>query len=1829
MSGESGGARAAPFTYGRRRYSVFGTGENIADALHANHFAQQTDSAAKERHRIHDRLSSRLGGGHTLDMTAAVHGRARLSSVLDGDILQFAATAAGATAGGGGRGFSSTSQSSSPHTLSTSFPPLVVDPVPGCLRPLHYTRSARAWDTLALGCLAEATQLSEQDNDVIAWAACLILGGDAQRGLMLLESYVVATCVVVHEVLTGVLGRLPKGVNPFSKRTGDQDDSAPVRDDTANPYVQRKCLKRHNQVLMAWMRYRSMCSEKLPDELASCDVNAAHTPEAVVQQVVLQSMQLVDAVEVHRWYIVALMLFVPADVGDAGDATLGDGTGTKSRRASPSTATGDDGADAACLCDDGKKRKGEQGNRNGGGNGRASPAIERANETDSIFSQTRSMRSVTGAAAGDGTGTTHTSASDGYRAPQNLWFRFFFALDECGVALHGDPRRSSQDDDTDGSVTPLAPTSDEEDGGDARTSAAVAGEGPRASRSRRVQGRNNDAFRPASPRRSNHGAGAQPDAVGPSTAYHADTNAAASASAVEGCRGSRSRGSHVLQSSGKLARTLSRFRERGGNRTSSSQSARNSAAASFRDGGGAPTVKAPTVKAPTWYLRATVSLDQEQTCSLLLSHLYEWDVYFVTAVTAFYTHHNRTSMLAASRFLHWAVTNGGLSVTGGSPGHVMQQNTSTFPPQNAVAPGLQRYQCRFAVFLRAWSALQIGERLQAGKDIISLLEDKEDSLSYHVGCALALYGLPLPQARDSLLIATHQFTNATVKATGPGAPAPTSFSTLVQGYLYLLAEAVHATTLLQLGLVQQVMEVTKVALQRAETCGLTEEDTLPLGALRDVLVTAATAMEDSNTILDVPLSPHRLVYLAVCPAFFGGLCSSGIRVKARSATYRILYPQNLPLYASVRQAIPFHMNRATFLYHAGQVESAWDDACCAVAAVDEVAGSVEFAFSDCFPLRVYYFAVTVGLTLLESLLAADLEAAKACLANPEDQKAVEEKDVRLQEDELLSKEIMHICRDIVQRMQYFFPHSRLTELCRAQISIVCGGKDYLAQAVALSHRYPYSPSAQNVLTLALYFDHHIPEAVDNARKNLQTFPHSNEVIYLHRKLQKKHVTYNFNYRKLLPTRYKPGSHDRVFTKRMIVIFILLAANLAVLCLTVYVNIPTITNMPGGLRYLAVRMQLPTVAPLFFAAIFVIHAIVAAATTKNLIATLLTDLFFVNTPLNRALFCLRCIPLVNLVNALLVSILGNNFLFESGSATFVLYFFLAILFVPFTTRIWFLPSIDEPDVGFMSLLAILSVDTVVAIFIVVPHIIAAFLEPYMLILFYFFAPTERPSNEKGFQLPSSSIRRRLLLHAHDSKSMPQRFTTGSGSHFLHIIVLRWLYVWSHCTMETRFLAESQLEAECYRVFPLVEGEDAEVLYAQVSPAPLCAAITATEDSAPHTSSMDDTTWRRSDIISSSSRPPTSSFSQEAAHAGGDGSTAANAPLRHRQYAFSASSSSSSASASRSSGSDSSRSDSIASSTSSPNSFTGGGVHSRRTISDVDDNDSSNTDFDGTLLAGVRTVDAMRQLLDSTTRDRSSAMRHTASFVRPNTLHTRGFFSVGNKNDRSNPSEDDEEVTDDPSGFYRKEGDKASASNAKKGSRDPRRADLLEWEISNGGNDTYHEYYSNGDGDGDGISAPTTRYSEDIFGRNVDAHPHHSPHCSPHRGNPTQQSATPYNGARAQQRGEHSDDSSISSSSSSSVSDVASYYADEQLDLLHHRSATRAHVDHDHSDGEVAEFPVYHAGAARTPASADANSLYTDDYAAQNGFGWFTHGATGEEAGRAENSPSRSGEGGLDF
>ncbi|EPY20498.1 hypothetical protein STCU_08972 [Strigomonas culicis] len=678
-------------------------------------------------------------------------------------------------------------------------------------------------------------------------------------------------------------------------------------------------------------------------------------------------------------------------------------------------------------------------------------------------------------------------------------------------------------------------------------------------------------------------------------------------------------------------------------------------------------------------------------------------------------------------------------------------------------------------YVRCMAALQIGERTQAAIDIAFLLKHKSLLVSI-VGSALALYTLPLADAEEVVLV--------------------NSLCDTQKRYAYCLTEYIHALSLAQLGEMESALTVAREVLPLAPPHDLADY-------LADLITIVATALEDSTIILETDLSQHRLLYLSLAPAFFGGLSRSGIRVKSNSSTCQLLYPHALQTYRSVSALLPLHMNRAFYLFFAKRYVECWDELCCAVAAADEIVGSIEFAFTDCFPLRVYFFGCHVALELLDHLLRQEVDAATECLLNQGDETQAAERDRILAENDEFAMEVLRLSEQWTRQMQSFYPNSFLTEVGQLYALINMKDKQMLSRAILLSRKYPNNVFVRNTLTLALYYDNHVPEALDCAEKNLQDFPHCDFMMLLHEQLQRKrrHVVSFFNYRTVVPLRYRPELRRRHFTKRMLISIILLVFNCIIVVLVIFLNMPEAFNVPESLSDMAIRLQLPSDVPLFFAGVFFVHAIVAACSSRHLIATLLQDNYFVNTGLNRFLFCMRGMALINVANALQISISGNNFLLDSAGVTVIIYMMLTFLFVPFTSRLWFIPSVNEPKVGILSWLTLLAVDIAIAFIVVVPHMVLAVLEPFMSIIFFLFEPSPRPTESEV----STSIRRRLLYHEHHRYRMPPRFVVGSMSQFVHIRLMSLLYYKSHSGMETQRIAEEQLEEELYRAFPLITPE----------------------------------------------------------------------------------------------------------------------------------------------------------------------------------------------------------------------------------------------------------------------------------------------------------------------------------------------------------------------------------------------------------------------------------------
>ncbi|EKF38714.1 hypothetical protein MOQ_001076 [Trypanosoma cruzi marinkellei] len=727
---------------------------------------------------------------------------------------------------------------------------------------------------------------------------------------------------------------------------------------------------------------------------------------------------------------------------------------------------------------------------------------------------------------------------------------------------------------------------------------------------------------------------------------------------------------------------------------------------------------------------------------ILLSQCERNDIHFISAVTAWKTRRYRSAIAAATEFL--SVEGSGYKITDSN----------------------MRVMTRF---IRCMSLIEIGERTIATNDAFELLKNDDHFVSI-VGASISAFLMPLPSA---------------VKLV-------TSYDgeAQMQNHAFVLCEYVHALTLAQLGCMEAAREVLRCAMPFASKYDVGEWMT-------DLMLVVCTALEDSSTILKIPLSPHRQLYISMCPVFFGGFGSGCARLRSNTPAARLLYPRRVPTYVSVRQMLPFHLNRAHHFFVERKYIEAWSNICLAVGCAEEVVGSLEMAFTDCSPMKTYYFGCRLGLEVLQTVLGVMSLGENAIPMNYDRDSAY----LLLEEGNALCEEVIRKCAEWSQRLRQFYPNVRLGCVALSQYFTMSRTHPFISRAICLAGRYPRCVLAQNCLTFALYTNHHIPEAVDNATKALQTFPHSSEIVSVYRHIVEKDGVYVFNYRTLVPVRYAPGSGG-LWTKRMFILLLLLVLNFLFFALTLIVNIPGGLIYSESMKEISVRLQLPSVFPLLYALLIIVYAVLATVSERNLVQTIMVDLFFRDTWINRLLYSMRGIALVNAVNAIQITVFGNNFLFESHWYTFLLYIFFTLVLVPFTSRVWFLPSIDEPKDSVWTWLTLLAVDTLSAPFLLVPHITLFALEPLMFIAFFFFQPALRPDrcNMGG------NIQRRLRIHNSCLRKCISPYVEGKQSQFIHVRLMSLLYYNTHSDLNTKNLMNQQIDEDDYRIFPLIDVYD---------------------------------------------------------------------------------------------------------------------------------------------------------------------------------------------------------------------------------------------------------------------------------------------------------------------------------------------------------------------------------------------------------------------------------------
>ncbi|CCW64104.1 unnamed protein product [Phytomonas sp. EM1] len=790
-------------------------------------------------------------------------------------------------------------------------------------------------------------------------------------------------------------------------------------------------------------------------------------------------------------------------------------------------------------------------------------------------------------------------------------------------------------------------------------------------------------------------------------------------------------------------------------------------------------------------------ITQQKALEFLISQCSEWEVFFTSAISAFHMLRYRTSIEFASRFLDILPRNG-------------KSKNKTY---DLVVPIPEERFYRISMLVvRCRALLELGLRAEAAEDIVELMKEEiegKGTPSEYIsmfGCALALYGMPLRDAAEPLV----GFFSSD-QSNPLAAPFPAQVHVLSTAYY------VHALTLLQLGQMDQAVLVAKVGLNLAVPFHIKE-------ALKEVVLRASVAREDSTTILEMSITaPHQLVYLSLCPTFFGGLSPHGVHARRNTPAFRLLYPTKLPLYTSARQLLPFYMNRAFCLFHHHCFAEAWNAVCCAVEIADEIAGSTEFVFTHCFPLYVYYYACKIGFTALEYVLQKDI---RKCLVGENNRltsnfpsfvgmnsflsrrerggasftasEGTIPESLTNDADGKSSIEIIDFCRYCVKQMHAHYPHSVLGDVAAAQVAVMSYEPDSVMRAVLLSRRYPKVILAQTTWALALFFDNNISNAMDASRKNFQDFPHSKEVVSTQKWMGLKGITYTFYYRTLLPMEYGPGSKNQRFTKRFLVSIALVAINWLVYLYMLIVNLTSYRPLNLS-ETLGAALTTPATWTFIFPPIFLVYGLLMTFSSKNLIQSLLEELHFCGGRLNRFIFVMRSVVLFNAANMLQIIFSNQWKLPNSFLLTTLLVILMIVLTMPFTTRIWFLPSVDEPQVEILRWVSLLVTDVVIYAFVIIPHVILAAFEPLMALAFFFLVPKE----QLGIHTDTASIRRRLLYHEKNRYTLPPPGGVGGGSSFIYIKLMKLIYYETHIELTSRYLEKSQIESEGYRVFPLLD------------------------------------------------------------------------------------------------------------------------------------------------------------------------------------------------------------------------------------------------------------------------------------------------------------------------------------------------------------------------------------------------------------------------------------------
>jgi hypothetical protein len=672
-------------------------------------------------------------------------------------------------------------------------------------------------------------------------------------------------------------------------------------------------------------------------------------------------------------------------------------------------------------------------------------------------------------------------------------------------------------------------------------------------------------------------------------------------------------------------------------------------------------------------------------------------------------------------------------------------------------------------FIRCCCALQLGERHAVGEDAKCLMQSASMLVST-VGCALATFGIPLASARS----AVEQFQSTEIE----------------QNYVYSLCEWTHSLTLLQLGEFQAAKSIVE------HTLPFVPKRTNLAENLAEIFTTCCIALEDSASLLRLPrdlLGRFQQLHIALVPRFGGGFSSDSInKIAIASDVGELLNPLNINCYSDARQMIAIHCTTARSLFSFGHLREAWVEVCIAVGCAEELIGSAVLALSDCAPHRVYFLGCTIGMTLLDRLIEEDEVASKVLTAAELRQKR--------EVDDALGDTIIATSRVWARMARDFHPNQVLGHAAITQVSIASHDLDSLERATIIADRFPNEVMTQNAVSYALYSKHLIPDAVAHAQKTLQKFPHVTEVQAMMYAVSGKEGTYTYLYRGVLPFSYGPGN-EKTSSWRLWVAFFVTSLNFVIIIGMFLFNLSDKIPFPSVLDDTIARTQVPHKETFYVAAFLFLYSMVATFYQPTLVSVLLADLHVRNSRLNRFLYSSRCIPWVNVANALQISLLGSNFGFQSAWYTALLYALLAMLQFPYSSRTFFLRSMDEPHMALPFWITLVASDFITFLVFTPLLLIAAAIEPVMSIVFHFMVPPLPPSYDTG-DIPS-----RLQIHERAQRAgAMDRFALDSGSTFPHILLMKFIFQSTHSDMSTFYTTVRQQEADDLRVFPLIDVLD---------------------------------------------------------------------------------------------------------------------------------------------------------------------------------------------------------------------------------------------------------------------------------------------------------------------------------------------------------------------------------------------------------------------------------------